>query len=42
MLFIQSVLTVQQNQSELGPMPMEYLKVALNWELHHEPVDKDM
>ena len=30
MLFIQSVLTVQQNQSELGLMPMEYLKVALN------------
>ena len=29
-LFTQSVHTVQQNQSELGQKPMEYLKVALN------------
>ena len=29
-LFTQSVHAVQQNQSELGLMPMEYLKVALN------------
>ena len=41
-LFTQSVRVVQQNQSESGPKLMEYLKVASNSELHHEPVDKDM